>query len=409
MTPLFKIGILLACGLLAAPLHARPSLVVTLSSLGDRIRSQNPDLAAARFRVNEAVARASGAGRLANPDLETSFEHNSSFREGRLEIGFSQRFPVTDRLRLEKEFSSTNLRAAEAEIRDVERRLVAEARGLALKVLVNHQRRGLMLKQSGLARGFADFLTESSTRGESSLIDASEAKLDAASLEIGIRRIDAETAALIGALKPLLGMQAGEGLTIGGALPAVSLPADGGDPTARPDLQRARLDAGAAAQEVGIEQSRRYEDVEGGIFAAAERSEDVPAGYDNEAIIGFRFKIPLPLWNDNSPAIAAASARQQRVEAEAVALARNIRLEAETARAEMLQWSGILREIDQSLLPLAENQFSLAETAWRDGQGTLQAVLLARTRHLALANSRLDALLEFHLARNRHLAALGSI
>ncbi len=165
----------------------------------------------------------------------------------------------------------------------------------------------------------------------------------------------------------------------------------------------------AAAQEVGIEQSRRYEDVEGGIFAAAERSEDVPAGYDNEAIIGFRFKIPLPLWNDNSPAIAAASARQQRVEAEAVALARNIRLEAEAARAEMLQWSGILREIDQSLLPLAENQFSLAETAWRDGQGTLQAMLLARTRHLALANSRLDALLEFHLARNRHLAALDSL
>jgi outer membrane protein, heavy metal efflux system len=404
-----QIGAVLACALLAAPLHARTSLVVTLSSLGDRVRSQNPDLTAARYRVNEAVARASGAGRLANPQLETSFEHNSSFREGRLEVGFSQRFPVTGRLRLEKELSATSLRAAEAEIRDVERRLVADARSIALKVLVHQQRRELIRHQAGIARGFADFLTESSARGESSPLDVADAKLEAASLDVRIRRIDAETAALVDELKPLLGMRAGESLTIGGALPHLALPAGGGDPSRRPDMQRAQLDAGAAAQEVAIEQSRRYEDVEGGIFAAAERSEDVPAGYDKEAIIGIRFKIPLPLWNNNDPAIAAAGARQQRVEAEAAALARNIRLEAEAARAGMREWTGILREIDQTLLPLAENQCSLAETAWRGGQGTMQSLLLARSRLLDLSGSRLDALLELHLAHNRHLAALGSL
>lgn len=409
MIPMFQIGILLACGLLAGPLHARTSLVVTLSSLGDRVRSQNPDLAAARFRVDEAVARASGAGRLANPQLETSFEHNSAFREGRLEIGFSQRFPVTGRLRLEKELGATSLRAAEAEIRDVERRLVADARGIALKVMVQQQRRELIRHQAGIAREFADFLTESAARGESSQVDVADAKLEAASLEVRIRRIDAETAALVDELKPLLGMRVGERLTIGGALPAAALPADGVDPSDRPDMRRAQLDAGAAAQEVAIEQSRRYEDVEGGIFAAGERSEDVPAGYDNEAIIGFRFKIPLPLWNNNDAAIAAASARQQRVEAEATALARNIRLEAEAARAGMLQWSGILREIDQTLLPLAEKQCALVETAWRGGQGTMQSLLLARSRLLDLSGSRLDALLELHLAHNRHLAALGSL
>ena len=62
------------------------------------------------------------SGRLSNPDLETSFEHNSRFREGKLEIGLSQRFPVTGRLQLEKNVSLTELKASESEVREVGRR-----------------------------------------------------------------------------------------------------------------------------------------------------------------------------------------------------------------------------------------------------------------------------------------------
>ena len=96
---LFRISPWLACIYLSCSLHAAPAVVVTLSSVGDRVRSQNPDLAAARLRIGEALGRSSQAGRLPNPELETSFEHNPQFREGKLEIGFSQRFPVTGRLR----------------------------------------------------------------------------------------------------------------------------------------------------------------------------------------------------------------------------------------------------------------------------------------------------------------------
>ena len=67
------------------------------------------------------------AGRLSNPDLETSFESNSDFREGKFEIDFSQRFPVTDRLQLEKDVSLTELKASEAEVREVERQIVGQS------------------------------------------------------------------------------------------------------------------------------------------------------------------------------------------------------------------------------------------------------------------------------------------
>ena len=162
--------VLLACAFTLHSLPAESTVVVTLESVGARIRAQNPDLAAARLRIQEAVGRLNQSGRLTNPDLETSFEHDSTFREGKFEVGFSQRFPVTGRLRLEKELSATELKAAEAEVREVERQLSASAKGLVVKVLATRQRRGLLNEQVSLSRQFADFLSETATKGEGSAI-----------------------------------------------------------------------------------------------------------------------------------------------------------------------------------------------------------------------------------------------
>jgi cobalt-zinc-cadmium efflux system outer membrane protein len=398
---------LLACAFTASPLIAEPSVVVTLGSIGDRIRAQNPDLAAARLRIQEAVGRMNQSGRLSNPDLDTSFEHNSRFREGKLEIGLSQRFPVTNRLQLEKDVSLTELKASEAEVREVERQIVGQARESVVKLLATRQRRELLREQIGVSKKFADFLSEVAAKGEGSALDSGQAKLEATSLSMELRQLDASETALVGELKPLLGMRPGESLTVSGSLPSPSLPSVAVDPARRPDYQVAELNAQAAAQGVALEQARRYDDVEGGLFAAAERTEDVPEGYENEAIIGLRFKIALPFWNKNEGAIQEAVARKERKEKEAIALGRGIRLEAEAARAEMAQWTRLVGEIDSTLLPLADEQSKLAEDAYRSGQGEIQAVLRSREKRLQLLAAKLDALREFHLARVRHETSLG--
>jgi cobalt-zinc-cadmium efflux system outer membrane protein len=389
------------------PLRAEPSVVVSLASVGNRIRAQNPDLAAARLRIDEAVGRANQSGRLANPELETGFEHNPEFREGKFEIGFTQRFPLTGRLQLEKDVSLTELKAAEAEVREVERQLTGQAREVLVKILATRQRRALLREQSDVSSEFARFLSKIAAKGEGSPLDAGQAKLEAASLAMEMRQLDAGEAALTGELKPLLGMRPGESLSVGGTLPEATLPGTATDPSRRPDFQAAELDALAARQGVALEQSRRLEDVEGGLFAGAERTEDAPDGYDNEAIIGLRFKIPLPLWNKNEGAIQEAQAKQQRKEMEAIALGRNIRLEAEAALTEMREWARMIAEINDTLLPLADEQSAAAETTFRNGQGEIQSVLRSREKRLQLAAARLDALREFHLARVRHETARG--
>ncbi len=397
---------LLAFASMVSPLRAETTVVVSLASIGERIRAQNPDLAAARLRIQEALGRMNQSGRLANPELETAIEQNSGFREGKFEIGVSQRFPITDRLRLEKDVSLIELKASEAEVREVERQLIGKAREAVVKVLASRQRRELLREQSAVSRDFAKFLSDTAAKGEGSALDAGQAKLEATSLSTEIRQLDASEIALVGELKPLLGMRPGESVSVGGTLPEATLPDTAADPARRPDFQAAKLGAVAAAQGVALEQAKRYDDVEGGFFAAAERTEDAPEGFENEAIVGVRFKIALPFWNKNEGAIQEAQARKIRKEKEALALGRGIRLEAEAARAEMQEWAKMITEINDTLLPLADEQTKLTEDAYRNAQGEIQSVLRSREKRLQLAAARLDALREFHLARVRHETAL---
>lgn len=403
----FTLCAVVAFAFAAIPLHAEPGLVVSLTSVGDRVRAQNPDLAAARLRIREALGRMNQSGRLANPELEAGFEHDPRMRERSFEIGFTQRFPITGRLALEKQVTLTEYQASEAEVREVERRIIAEAREAVVNILAIRQRRGLLDEQSKLSKDFSTFLGDIAAKGEGSPLDAGQARLEAASLATELRQLDAEETGALGALKPLLGVRPGEPLHVGGSLPAPTLPAGSADHSKRPDYQAASLLAVAAAQGVALEQSKRFDDVEAGLFAAAERTEDVPEGYDKEALVGLRFKVPLPLWNKNEGNIEEAQARKERKDLEATALARTIHLEADAAKAEMEEWLKLLADLQTNLIPLAEEQSAAAEEVFRKGQGEIQTVFRSREMRLQLSAARLDALREFHLARVRYEAALG--
>jgi cobalt-zinc-cadmium efflux system outer membrane protein len=398
---------LLACAFTAQPLLAEPSVVVTLDSIAGRIRAQNPDLAAARLHIDEAVGREKQAGRLKNLELETSLEQNVDFREGKLELGFSQRFPLTGRLGLEKEISATHLKAAEMEVREVERQLVARAKTSVIRVLAFRQRRELLRNQIALASEFSEKLSAASQKGEGSVLDAATARLEAAGLSVQIRQLDAAEAAAVGELKPLLGMHAGEPISVGGFLAQPDLPSNVVNPARRPDFLAATLEVDAARQGIDLQQALRYDDVEAGLFAAAERTEDAPNGYDNEGIVGFRFRIPLPLWNKNEGAIEEAQATHERRKLEATALARQIRLEAESDRAQMIEWAKLIRELDETLLPLAAEQSKAADEAYAQSLTDIQTLFRSREKNLQLAATRLDALREFHLALIRHEASRG--
>src|SRR5688572_30214000 len=151
---------------------------LTPASAADYARRHNPALAAARFRIDEARGRLTQSGRLSNPELEFEFRHSPDFREGAIGVSFMQKFPITNRLRLEKAVSRAELAAAEAEVRDAERKLRATVEVVAIKIVALEQQRLLREKQLVNGREAAQTIMKRATVGEASTVDAAQFELE---------------------------------------------------------------------------------------------------------------------------------------------------------------------------------------------------------------------------------------
>lgn len=370
--------------------------------------AHNPTLAAARLRIEEARGRLRGAGRLTNPELDVEFSQNTRMPERSLAVAITQRFPLTARLRMEKAVSQAQLAAAEAEVRDAERRLIAEVRTAAVKLLALRAQREIRRQQLANSRDQTEFVLRRVAAGEASSAEVALLDLEGRQLTVEMLQLDAARAALAGELRLLLGVSADEAVEISGTLPPPGVvPGKGVAGNERADLEAARHSAEAARQTIGLAKARKWEDVGVGLTAGGERTEDAPEGFSNDTFLGLKLSVPLPIWNRNEGAIAEATAAAARVGQEADALAFNIRNEAEAARGEMAALAKLLAEMDDGLLPKAAQVEEQLRTSYGTGQTPLTEVLRARARRLELTQVRVDALRDFHLARVRYDSALG--
>lgn len=393
----------------ASPLlsAASPAPIITYQTLPDRIRKSNPDLAAARYLINEAVGRENQSGKLENPELMIGTALGARFQERSLSIGFSQKFPMTNRLRLEKTIGKIKLQTATAEVSDMERKLVAQSRQALIDVLALHQRRRLLKDQIKIASEFSAALKSLAEKGEISIIDAGQARLLNLQITTELRELDAEEKAFNGVIKPLLGMKLTEPLIIGGnieTMRATRLPVD---LDRRGDIRAAKYSINGAIQEVELEKARRYDDIEISSFASIERAEDAPSGFENDTFVGIGITIPLPLWNKNEGNIESAKARVSRKKLELTALEQAIRHQSKASSEEMRVWSKLVQEIDGILIPEADKQLKLTEKSYLEGLSDIQTVLRSREQKLKLQSSRITALKNFHKARAAYESSLG--
>ena len=383
------------------------SVAIRLDDVPKRVIEHNPDLKAARFRIEEARGRVMQAGRLANPEAGFELKHDRRFEEGNVGVSLDQKFPLTSRLRLEKALSAKAVAAAELEVRDAERGRIAEAQTLAVKLLSLDQQRALRQKQSVLAGELADFISKRADKGEMSALDASQAQLDTQRIMQQARQLETERIAVIGQLKPLLGLSAPDTLSVSGTLPAPAKPSTKSGIDRRPDYQLSKLREESALTEIELAKAHKWEDMRAGLFLEGERMEDAPVGLTNSGFFGLRFSMPLPLWNNNQGEVQEKSAGAQRAVMETKALVSEIENEAATARTEMDAHAGLAAETKDKLLPLVVQQSERLQKAYEQGQADLLTVLRVREQNLSLEASILDSLRDYHLARIRYESATG--
>lgn len=381
---------------------------LSLSDIAPRVRDHHPALQAARLAVAEAQGRQIGAGRLSNPTLGFDWRSESRLSPVTGEFSFEQAFPLTRRLSLEKQLTAQGVAAAELEVREVERRLIAEARALAVELLALDQQQRLRQGQEELAGKLADFIRDRADKGELSPLDAAQARLDAQRLRLERRKLDGQRASLLGQLKPRLGLVPDASLQLTGELPSPALP-DAIPWQQRADYRLAQTQAQAAQTAVELAKARRLQDVSAGIVGGPEQQWQRGTGGQSTGFIGFRISLPLPFWNRNQGEIAEKTATAERARLETEALGRQIAGEADTARREMQAQAELVRETRDHLLPLVLEQTKQLEQAYEAGQTDLLAVLRARDQRLQLEAATLDAVRDFHLARIRYEAATGNL
>jgi cobalt-zinc-cadmium efflux system outer membrane protein len=377
---------------------------LSLNAAASYTRQNNPELQAARLRIDEARGRLLGSGRLANPEVGASFMHDFRFEEGTVGLSFDQKFPVTARLQLEKALSAKLVDAAELEVRDAERKAIAEVQELMVKLVSLEKQRALRQQQTELAQKLSKFASDRAAKGEISPLDAAQAQVDAQRLLLESRKLETERVSFHGLLKPKLGIRAEDSLTVTGELPSTSLPGQVSWQK-RPDYQLARIQEEASRTGIDLARSKKWDDLTAGLMWEGERMEDAPEGLENTGFIGFRLSIPLPFWNKNEGEIAEKNAAALRASLETKALAASISNEAAAARAEMDANAKLAVETKDKLLPLVLEQTDRLEKAYESGQTDLLTVLRAREQRLQLEAAVLDATRDFHLARIRYESA----
>lgn len=378
--------------------HAQNGLIITLDSVADRVRHQNLELKAARLSIREALGRMAQAGKPSRPRLDIEWESDGRVRERNYSIGMSASFPVTKKLQAEKNISRAAYEAAECEVRVVEQSMIAQARASCVKALALQAQSRLLQEQKSEADELAMQLKTIAAKGEGNPLDAGQAALEASAIIIETQQLAAQLTAQKTEIKKLLDMPATQEIIISGELPSVAPPPHV-PVQSLPAYQLLLKEVKTSRQEIVLEKMNRYDDLEAGVFLSGMRREDVPEGYKSDLMLGLRFSIPLPFWNDNQGAIQAAEAKSLRSEQEARAKARDMEHEIAGANAEMKQWASLENDLITKLIPQATAQCNAALEAKKKGQGDLNTLFLARAQRRKLMTAQVQARAEYNIAK----------
>lgn len=393
--------LLLCLGACARAASAEPDL--SPESLIRIALEENPELNAARLLIAEAEGRAAASGRLSNPEIVTELAAGPQ-SEGRIEIAVTQRFPLTARLREERELSALGIEMARLEVEEKARQLAHTVR-LAFLELASTRAALLVLKRQGLiAQQLVGSLRTAADQGQVSPLDAGLAEVNAGAFAVTAEALRAEEEIASGRLASLLGRSATRRMPLA-SLPALpESPPSERRPSLRPDLRLGELAVKAGALNVSLAQSARWEDVGVGFFSEVERLES-----DTEKLVGIRIAIPLPVWENGAGRIAAQRAAREREARELEALRRSVENKVVTAHRAMSARFRAARQAESQILPAARRHLADTEAAHQRGEIDLETLLRSRDRLAELESAALAARKSYHLAHAAWLAALGEL
>ena len=373
----------------------------------------NADLRAARLSIELAESRLARTGIRTNPTMIIQYSSDFLFNdegEHTLGIGFVQKFPLANRLKLAKAVSRVDIAKAKAEIRIQEIAIAQSINEVALDLQVNDTRRASLGRLLSKSEEIASFIQSRVQLGDYSQLEANQATLEARSLAQEINQLSDERNHLVHALEPLLGLTAEREMSFI-EIKEISLSDDSllyedSIFDRHPEFQLATLEAHSAEAEIALAKSETWEDVTARLFLENERSVDEPNGLGTDRFIGVGLWIPLPLRKKGE-----LQAREQRIarhqsHMKAAAIKLRVQHEIEHARHEMDDLRKSIHRYRKEVIELAEQQLEETQTAHKKGQISFVALMEVQRQLLEVEHSHLDILESFARVRQKLEIAL---
>ncbi len=284
---------------------------------------RNAGLQAAKTLVAQAEARRVQAGRLDNPELKLGYASDKAFNdegEQSYSVGFEQRFPLSNRLRLEKQIAADEIELAQLEVENQTRLLVHRVSSLCVHVAELQAQAALKGELLDLYTTFSEFVESRIKTGESSQVELNQIKIERYSVEQEKWQQQNMLDSALAELKELLVWEHDAHLAVdfGFDLPAVEPEVPVLTQTmleAHPAYRLQLLLNRVALKQVDLAKAERWADIAVELFYEEERGMDAPSGLGRDRFFGVGLSVPLPLMNDGRAAVLERRSRlDQRLE-----------------------------------------------------------------------------------------------
>jgi cobalt-zinc-cadmium efflux system outer membrane protein len=378
--------------------------------------SNNREISIAALEIKRALSKLKWSGRLDNPELEieaTSDEPGNDEDEGSFTVGFTQNFPLTAKLKHERNLRHYQVILAEAEIAERRRELSGKVDAAIVELMTTRAKIEVSNQLVALNKKMVDFLKTQVEQGVVSSLDVMQATLSGRTLEQQSKLLVAEAKQNRLALNKIIGLDPETDLVINSSfsLPGSKPGIDVALQTVlqqRPDyvLSLAKIDETQAA--ITLEEAKRWEDVSLKLFVEQDDAVDEPEGFDGNTFAGVGISIPLPLRNRNQEGIEQARINHEAASKSVDAARFEIRAECEEAFHQRTDAWRLAREASGEILGLAEKNLEEFRKAYQQGQASLIQVQRAQEQVLELKTGSLELVAEYHRANAAVRLATGS-
>ena len=368
---------------------------------------ENKELSTARLLLNEALGRGRRAGVLSNPELEMEVAGGKDF-EGRVMTGITQRFPLTARLRLERQLSELDVKMADLEVRVAEWKLILAVRRAFYAAAAAQEAQAISLRQANQADDLVKSVAEGVNAGFRSELDLLEANLSASAMRAKSETFKGAEIEATGRLNELLALPADAPLIISNPLTLPESVPAAKTAGRRVDWDLAELALRSGETDVAIARASRWEDIGVGVFIEGERFRDNPTGIEPETLAGLKVSVPLPFWQTGTGKAAEKEAVRARLSAQCEALRFSIKNQILlTHRLVCFHFESASR-FSEKVVSSAREYLRQSEAAYGRSEIEIHAVFKAYDRLSEVEMSALDARKSYFLAYAEWLSALGT-